>query len=56
MNNRKTIKITLPAEHVQAFEEAKAKAEQVAMCKLSDTQYASRMLAWALEQQTPPNT
>lgn len=50
MENRKTIKVTLPAEKVKAFAEAKAKAEQAAMIKLSDTQYASRLLQWALEQ------
>ena len=50
MTNRKTIKITLPADKVAAFEAAKAKAEQAAMIKLSDTQYASRLIQWAVEQ------
>jgi hypothetical protein len=49
--NRKTIKITLPADQVDAFDLAKARAEQVAMIKLTDTQYASRLIQWALEQQ-----
>ena len=49
--NRKTIKITLPASTVAAFEQAKARAEQVAMLKLSDAQYASRLMHWAIEQQ-----
>lgn len=49
--NRKTIKITLPSEAVPAFHEAKARAEHVAMIKLSDTQYASRLIQWALGQQ-----
>lgn len=51
MTNRKTIKITLPAEAVPAFEAAKGRAEQMAMIKLSDTQYASRLIQWALQQQ-----
>lgn len=60
--NRKTIKITLPADCVESFEQAKARAEQVAMIKLSDTQYASRLIQWALGQQeqsvplVPPTT
>jgi hypothetical protein len=48
--NRKTIKITLPAEHVPVFQAAKAQAEDAAMIKLSDTQYASRLIQWALSQ------
>ena len=50
--NRKTIKITLPADFVQSFDDAKARAEQAAMIKLSDTQYASRLIQWALERQS----
>lgn len=50
-DKRKTIKVTLPADALPAFTEAKARAEQVAMIKLSDTQYASRLIQWALEQQ-----
>ena len=50
MNNRKTIKVTIPADKVDAFSKAKAKAEQSAMIKLTDTQYASRLIQWALEQ------
>lgn len=52
MNNRKTIKITIPADKVASFADAKAKAEQAAMIKLTDTQYASRLIQWALEQST----
>ena len=51
MNNRKTIKVTLPAEKVAAFDKAKERAEQLAMIKLTDTQYASRLIQWALDQQ-----
>lgn len=50
MTARKTVKITIPSDQVRAFQEAKARAEQIAMLKLSDTQYASRLLQWALEQ------
>ena len=51
-NNRKTIKITIPADKVEVFAEAKAKAEQSAMIKLTDTQYASRLIQWALDQKS----
>ena len=50
MSARKTIKITLPADKVESFNKAKALAEKAAMIKLSDTQYASRLIQWALEQ------
>ena len=50
MTTRKTIKVTLPADKVAAFQAAKAKAEQAAMIALSDTQYASRLIQWAVEQ------
>jgi len=46
---RKTIRVTIPADKVAAFNEAKAAAEDAAMVKMSDTQYASRLLSWALE-------
>ena len=49
--NRKTIKVTLPADSVEAFQLAKQRAESAAMIKLSDTQYASRLIQWAIEQQ-----
>ena len=51
MSQRKTIKVTLPSEKVAAFERAKSRAEQLAMIKMSDTQYASRLIQWALDQQ-----
>lgn len=47
---RKTIKVTIPANKVDLFNQAKAKAEQSAMIKLTDTQYASRLIQWALDQ------
>lgn len=50
-DNRKTIKITIPADKVASFEDAKKRAEDAAMIKLSDTQYASRLIQWALSQQ-----
>ena len=51
MTNRKTIKVTLPADKVADFTEAKKRAEDTAMIKLTDTQYASRLIQWALDQQ-----
>lgn len=50
MSTRKTIKVTLPASYVGEFEKAKARAEQSAMIKLTDTQYASRLIQWAIGQ------
>lgn len=47
---RKTIKVTIPANKTELFEKAKNNAEQSAMIKLTDTQYASRLIQWALEQ------
>lgn len=52
-DNRKTIKVTIPSDKVKLFAESKAKAEQFAMITLSDTQYASRLIQWALEQSLP---
>lgn len=49
-NNRKQIRVTLPADKVEEFKKAKAKAEESAMIKLTDTQFASRLLAKAIEQ------
>ena len=51
MSDRKQIRVTLPAELQQAFDEAKRNAENAVMMKMTDTQYASRLVAWALEQQ-----
>lgn len=50
-DNRKTIKVTIPADKVQSFQDAKDRAEQLAMLKMTDTQYASRLIQWALDQQ-----
>ena len=47
---RKTIKITLPHAQVETFDHAKKKAEDAAMMKLTDTQFASRLIQWAIEQ------
>lgn len=49
-DNRKQIRVTLPADMVPAFKDAKRQAEQSAMLKMTDTQYATRLLCWALEQ------
>ena len=50
-DKRKIIRIAIPADKVGLFDSAKKKAERSAMIKLSDTQYASRLIQWALEQQ-----
>lgn len=50
-DTRKQFRIALPTSHTGKFQEAKKKAEQSAMIKLSDTQYATRLIQWALDQQ-----
>jgi len=51
MTDRKTIKITLPAGKVDAFQKAKARAEHAAMIAMNDAQYANRLIQWALDMQ-----
>lgn len=50
MNQRKQMRITIPASMVGRFDSAKAKAENEAMMKLSDTQFATRVITWALDR------
>jgi hypothetical protein len=50
-DGRKYIRIVIPADKIQLFNQAKKAAEDAAMVKLSDTQYATRLLQWALGQQ-----
>lgn len=50
-DKRKTIKVTIPADMVEAFNKCKSTAEQKAMIKLTDTQYASRLVQWAIDFQ-----
>ena len=49
-DGRKHIRVTIPAEKVAAFEDSKKRAEDSAMIKMTDTQYASRLIQWALEK------
>ena len=49
-NDRKQLRIVIPAPMVEQFDRAKADAEQRVMMKMSDTQYASRLVQWALDQ------
>ena len=49
-DNRKSIRVTIPTTDRDKFEQAKKRAEDAAMVKLSDTQYASRLIQWALSQ------
>src|SRR5690606_1301037 len=48
MTKRKDIRVTIPAKHVEDFGEAKTRAETLWGFKLSDAQYASRLLSWAV--------
>ena len=52
MIERKTIKVTIPADKVTAFYDAKAEAECAVMMAMTDTQYASRLIQWAIDQQS----
>jgi len=48
-DGRKQIRVTIPADKVEAFKKAKAKAEDAAMIKLTDSQFASRLLVKVIE-------
>lgn len=48
---RKHIRLALPADKLEAFEAAKRKAEDTAKIKLTDGQFASKLIQWALEQE-----
>lgn len=50
-DNRKHLRIAIPADKVEAFKAAKKKAEEAAMISLTDTQFASRIIQKALEYQ-----
>ena len=43
-NNRKQMRVTLPASAVEAFNKAKKRAEDIAGITLTDTQFASRLI------------
>jgi len=49
-DGRKQIRVTIPADKVEAFNAAKKKAESAAMISLTDTQFASRLVQKAVEQ------
>jgi hypothetical protein len=49
MSNRKQMRVTIPADQVAAFKRAKERAEKEAMITLTDTQYASRLIQWAIK-------
>lgn len=54
-NNRKTIKVTIPSDKVAEFDDLKKRAEDSSMMKMSDTQYASRLIQWAIERNAKDN-
>jgi len=47
-NNRKQMRVTLPASAVESFYKAKKKAEEAAGITLTDTQFASRLIEKAV--------
>lgn len=47
-NKRKQMRVTIPGELAVRFEESKADAENAIMMKMSDSQYATRLIVWAL--------
>jgi len=49
-DNRKQIRVTIPADKVEAFAAAKKRAEDAAMISLTDTQFASRLVQKAIEK------
>ena len=52
-NQRKQMRVTIPAEMAGKFDEAKRSAEDQAMMALSDTQFATRLIVWALRKDPP---
>lgn len=50
-DTRKTVKVTIPADKVADFAEAKKRAEDFTMISMTDTQYASRLIQWAIDNQ-----
>lgn len=52
MSDRKQIRVTIPANKVKAFNDAKQYAENAAMIRLTDTQFASRLLEKTISQST----
>ena len=50
MTTRKDIRrVIIPARYAQQFDEGKQQAEEVSI-KLTDGQYVSRLVCWALDQ------
>lgn len=47
-NKRLHMRVALPAEHLEAFANAKLSAEGVVGVTLSDSQFAVRLIIWAL--------
>jgi hypothetical protein len=47
-NNRKQMRVTLPASAVESFYKAKKRAEDAAGITLTDTQFASRLVEKAV--------
>jgi len=51
MSQRKQMRVTIPAEVAADFNKAKKEAEDKTMMALSDTQFATRLIVWALRKQ-----
>lgn len=51
MSKRKQIRVTIPEGISEQFDTAKAASENEAMMAMTDTQYATRLLVWAISQQ-----
>jgi hypothetical protein len=48
MSDRKHVRVVIPSDKVEAFKIAKAKAEDLAMITLTDSQFASRLVQKAI--------
>lgn len=53
---RKSVRVTIPSEMAGDFEKAKSMAESAVMVKMSDAQYASRLVQWAIAHKINPES
>lgn len=48
-DDRKQVRVAIPADLVQSFQDSKRKAENSLKVSMTDSQYASSLLRWALK-------
>ena len=53
-NNRKHVRIAIPADLVDAFRDAKKDVESSLRVDMTDAQFAAHLIRWALKQEKQP--